>query len=157
MTVKDRAGYVAAVSTLRRLWDSYLPIQLVRKPSPYLGGTPEPVFRTSAYDKDREFRIHEALADLPGLVRVQIGPDAANLIIVPDITDADLTTSLRAMAPLAADHTIRLYASYGADTTRLTSLGTIAKRKYSGVDPVPPAVGPGLISRVTSTWAQVGR
>jgi hypothetical protein len=61
------------------------------------------------------------------------------------------------MAPLATDHTIRLYASYGADDTRLSSLGSIRKRKYSGVDPVPPAVGPDLISRLTATWAQVGR
>lgn len=157
VTVKDRAGYVATVTTLRRLWDSYLPIQLIRGPSPYVGRPREPVFRTSAYDQDREFRIHAALADLAGLVRVQIGPEAANLIILPDISDPDLTAALRAMAQLPATTTIRLYASYGADETRLTPLGSIVKRKYSGVDPVPPAVGPALISRLTATWAQVTR
>ncbi|GAB3831696.1 hypothetical protein [Kribbella italica] len=157
VTVKDRAGYVAAVTTLRRLWDSYLPIQLIREPSPYVGRTREPVFRTSAYDQDREFRIHAALADLAGLVRVQIGPEAANLTILPDISDPELTAALRAMAQLAATHTIRLYASYGADETRLTQLGKIVNRKYSGVNPVPPAVGPALISRLTTTWALVSR
>jgi hypothetical protein len=154
VTVKDRAGYVAAVATLRKVWDSYLPIQLVRGPSRHVGRPGDPVFRSSAFDKDREFRIHAAIADLTGVTAVQIGPKSANLTIAPDITDADLATALEAMAELPAANPIHLFVSDGPDDPGVTAIGRIANRKYVAR---PSTIDPALITRLTTAWTHATR
>jgi hypothetical protein len=154
VTVKDRAGYLAAVTTLRRVWDSYFRIELIRKPSRYVGRPGAAVFSTSAFHQGTEFRINSAVADLLGVVKVEVGPYAANLIITQTITGPDLTKSLQAIALLPAAHKISLYASQGVDDSGVIGLGRIVNRKYVPANPAPAAVDPALISRLTITWAR---
>ncbi|MEI8410371.1 MULTISPECIES: hypothetical protein [unclassified Kribbella] len=156
VTVKDRAGYVAAVSTLRKVWD-YLPIQLIRRPSRLVGRPGNAVFRSSAFDRDRQFRIYATLADLTGVTRVEIGPESTNLTIAPDITDADLVTTLQAMAQLPPANPIRLFVSDGPDDVGVTAIGSITNRKYVPRQPVPSKIDPTLITRLTTTWPRATR
>ncbi|WP_145807472.1 hypothetical protein [Kribbella amoyensis] len=155
--VKDRAGYVGAVATLRRIRDAYVPIELVRRPSEYPGRRPTAVFRGSPYDQDAEYRIHAAIADLAGVTEVQIGPRAANLSIAQDISDADLTSALKAMATLPATVTINLSASQGGDKVGVIPLGRIARRQYVPQPTKPPTIDPALITRLSRTWAAASR
>jgi hypothetical protein len=157
VVVKDRAGFLAAVTTLRRFWSDYLSIDLIRKPSARFVGRPgNAVFSTSSFHQATEFRINSAVADNLGVVKVEIGPQAANLIITQTITAKDLTQSLLAIAQLPATHKIALYASTGVDDSGVIGLGRIANRKYVAENPAP-AVDPSLVTRLSSTWAQVSR
>jgi len=157
VTVKDRAGYVAAVTTLRKVWDSYLPIQLVRRPSRFIGRQGDAVFRSSAFDKDREFGIHAAVADLTGVTGVQIGPEAANLTIAPDITDDQLASALKAMAQLPAANPIHLFVSDGPDDPGVTAIGRVINRRYVARQPHPSTIDAALITRLTTAWTLAAR
>jgi hypothetical protein len=157
VTVRDRAGYVAAVTTLRKVWDSYLPIQLVRKSSRFVGKSGRAVFRSSTVDSEREFRIHAAVADLTGVVEVAIGTEFSNLIIARDIIDRQLATALEAMAGLPASHTINLYVSQGQDDVGVNAIGRVVKQKFDSAHPSPPGVDPALIARVRAAWGRAAR
>lgn len=150
VTVKDRAGYVAAVPTLRRVWPSYLSIQLVRRPSRLLGQPAAAVFSSTTFDSGREFRIKAAIADLTGVTRVDIGPKTANLTIAKDVTDSELATTLKAMTELPAANPIHLFVSDGPDDVGVTGIGRVANRKYVPRQPAPSNIDPALITRLTT-------
>ncbi|MFG1818528.1 hypothetical protein ACGFIF_32515 [Kribbella sp. NPDC049174] len=154
VTVKDRAGFITAVTTVRKVWDSYLPIQLVRRPSRYVGRPGNPVFRSSSFDKDVEFRIYSTIADLTGVTEVQIGPEFANLTVAKDITDSDLTTAAKAMAELPPANPINLAVSDGPDDVGITSIGRVINRKYAPRQPTPSKIDATLITRITNTWTR---
>ncbi len=157
VTVKDRAAYVAAVATPRQVWDSYLRIELIRKPSKYVGRPGHAVFSGSVFDNGPEFRIHAAVADLLGVTEVQVGPKAANLTIAGDITDPDLATALKAMAELPAANPINLAVSDGPDDVGITHIGRVLNRKYVARQPLPANIDPALISRLTTAWTRATR
>ncbi|WP_328525263.1 hypothetical protein [Kribbella sp. NBC_00359] len=154
VTVRDRAGYVAACASLRRIWDSYLSIQLVRRPSPYVGQQGDPVFSGSSFDTGAAYQIYTAVADLQGVTTVQVGQASANLTIAPDITDGDLVTAFKAMAELPID----LYVSHDPDhSLDVAAIGRVAERKYTAPSPTPAEVDPALISRVATAWTRATR
>ncbi|MFI6827142.1 hypothetical protein ACIBG5_08575 [Kribbella sp. NPDC050241] len=153
VTVKDRAGYVVTVASLRTVWDSYLSIQLIRRPSKYVGQPGHWVFRGSLFDAGPEYRIHTALADVAGVTQVQVGPESANLTIAKDITDQDLARAFKAMAGLPATHTIDLAVSGDPETLDITLIGRVTSRKYAAPSPAPAEIDPALLSRVSTAWA----
>jgi hypothetical protein len=157
VTVKDRAGYVAAVATPRQVWDSYLSIELIRKPSRDVGRPGHAVFRGSVFDNGPEFRIHAAVADLFGVSGVEVGPRAANLTIAGDVTDSELATTLKAMAELPAANPINLAVSDGPDDVGITNIGRILNRKYVAREPLPATIDPALISRLVAAWTRATR
>ncbi|TCO19255.1 hypothetical protein EV652_114236 [Kribbella steppae] len=157
VTVKDRAGFLATVSTLRKVWPSYLRIQLIRRRSKFVGQEGRTVFRTSSFHRGSEYRIHAAVADLTGVTEVDIGPYAANLTIAEDITDPELATALTAMAERPAANTLNLSVSDGPDEVGITSIGRVANRKYVARNPMPPRIDPALITRVTTAWNRAAR
>jgi hypothetical protein len=154
ITVKDRAGYVATVASLRTIWDSFLSIQLIRRPSKYVGQLGHWAFRGSLFDTGSEYRIHAALADVLGVTQVQVGPESANLTIAKDITDQDLAQALNAMAGLPATYTIDLAVSDDPETLDVKLIGRVTGRKYVAPSPAPAQVDPALISRVSAAWAR---
>jgi hypothetical protein len=155
VTVRDRAGYVAAVATLRKVWDSYLQIRLVRTPSKFVGMQGNPVFETHSFDDQRQFAIYSTLADLTGVVRVDVGPDFSNLVVAKGIVDQQLATTLEVMAKLPAAHRIMLYASDGPDDSGLRSIGRVVNRKF--VPEPSKGVDPGLLTRVRAAWERAAR
>ncbi|TCC57975.1 hypothetical protein E0H73_26855 [Kribbella pittospori] len=157
VTVKDRAGYVAAIASLRKVWDSYLSVQLIRRPSQYVGKLGRPVFRGSLFDAGAEYRIHAAVADLARVTEVQVGPESANLTIARDIADAELATTLKAMAELPAANPIDLAVSDDPETFDITWIGQVTGGKFIAPSPAPAKVDPALITRVTTVWARASR
>ncbi|TCC29738.1 hypothetical protein [Kribbella sindirgiensis] len=155
VTVRNGAGYVAAVASLRKGWGSYLPIDLVRRRSRFVGKLSNPVFTGSPFDTGPQYRVHVAVADVAGVTGVQVGPSAANLTIAHDITDADLTAALKAMTELPATHQINLYVSQDPDLLASAVLGQVVSRTYRPPVPTPAEVSPTLITRVTKTCARV--
>ncbi|TCC52566.1 hypothetical protein E0H75_02040 [Kribbella capetownensis] len=157
VTVKDRAGYVATIASLRSVWDSYLSVQLIRRSSRYVGHLGRPVFRGSLFDAGAEYRIHAAVADLAGVTEVQVGPESANLTIARDITDAELATTLKAMAELPVANPIDLAVSDDPETFDITLIGHVTAGKYVAPSPAPAKVDPALITRVTTAWIRAAR
>ncbi|WP_327639316.1 hypothetical protein OHB24_13360 [Kribbella sp. NBC_00482] len=153
VTVRNRAGYVAAVASLRKGWGSYLPIDLIRRQSRFVGQLSNPVFSGSPFDTGPQYRVHVAVADVAGVTAVQVGPDAANLTIAHNITDPDLTAAFKALTELPPTHRINLYASPDPDTLASTPLGQVLGRTYASPTPTPPNVDPALITRVAKTCA----
>ncbi len=151
VTVRDRASYLAGLAALRKLWDSYLSIELIRKPSRFVGQDGNWVFDGSIFDGEREQAIHATVADLSGVTRVQVGHDVANLIVAPDISDAQLATTLSAFAALPASYRIDLYAAH--DVLRdLVTVGQITKRRFVAATAGPRRADPHLIARIRAGW-----
>jgi hypothetical protein len=155
VTVRDRAGYVAALATLRKVWDSYLQIRLVRTPSKYVGMQRNPVFETHSFDDQRQFAIYSTLADLTGVARVDVGPEFSNLVVAKGIVDEQLATTLEVMAKLPAVHRIVLYVSDGPDDSGVKSIGRVVNRKF--VPEPSKGVDPGLVTRVRAAWERAAR
>ncbi|TCC31686.1 hypothetical protein [Kribbella speibonae] len=155
VTVRNGAGYVAAVASLRKGWGSYLPIDLIRGQSRFVGQLGNPVFTGSPFDTGPQYRVHVAVADVAGVTGIRVGPASANLTIAHDITDADLTAALKAMTELPATHQINLYVSPDPDMLASAVLGQVVSRTYVPPSPTPAEVPPSLITRVTKTCARV--
>ncbi|MGA8113333.1 MAG: hypothetical protein WCA46_06700 [Actinocatenispora sp.] len=151
VTVADRAGYLAVLPALRAVWDQYLSIQLVRKPTRFLGQEGDWVFEGSIYDGKREQHVHATVADLGGVQRVQVGPESANLIVTPDISGTQLATTLAAMATLPAANTIDMFAR-PADSLDLTTVGTVTDRRFAAAPSGPHRASRALITRIGTAW-----
>lgn len=153
VTVRDRAGYVAARNKLREVWDDYLSIQLVRGPSRLPGRSAPEVFRSSIFDGEREFRTYEAVADLAGVAAIAVGLEFSNLTIARQISDRELDAALKAMAGLPASQPIHLFVSNGPDKLGVNRLGRVEKRKFLS----QPSSGDdsALAARVGAAWGRV--
>ncbi|MGA8113332.1 MAG: hypothetical protein WCA46_06695 [Actinocatenispora sp.] len=149
ITVSDRAGYLGVIAALRPVWDSYLPIHLVRKPSPYVGSLGESVFEGSVFDNGARRSVFAAVADLAGVVEAQVGADAALLTMTTDISDAELAAALDAMASLPASFTISLWAGR---TAQSRTVGTVTDRRFTAAPPGPYRASRAFVNRVGNAW-----
>lgn len=144
ISVKNRAAYGAVVKQLSA--GPPLRVNLVRRPSKYVGRQGNPTFECWTSDDSTTHQVYNALADVTGVVRVQVGSSLSNLVLANDITDADLTTAHTATAALPA---IDLYLSRDPDTLDVERLGKVTKGRY-----LPASPAPALAPRVSAAWAR---
>ncbi|MGA8113334.1 MAG: hypothetical protein WCA46_06705 [Actinocatenispora sp.] len=156
ITARNGAGYLAAVSTLRELWDEYVSVQLVREPSPEVGEQGRPVIQGSNQLTEDQEPVYTAVADLTGVTQVHVGANAAYLTVVSDISDPQLATALTAMATLPASFAMDINTN-DDPSEPLAPIGTVTDRKFTAAAPGANRADPDLISRAKAAWSKAAR
>ncbi|MEU4192911.1 hypothetical protein AB0E69_13500 [Kribbella sp. NPDC026611] len=143
ITVRTGAAYVAVVKQLGS--GPALRVDLVRHRSKYVGREGNWVFEGWTSDDSTAYRVHSALADNAGVVKVQVGDSFSNLVLAETITNQDLTAAHAATKTLTP---LNLYTSPDPDSLDIKPLGKITNGHYT-----PPSPAPALATRIATTWS----
>lgn len=149
---------LAAVRAYAARTDAEFRISLLRRPVLYDYPT-DPVLTTDTYDPATITAAYTAIADLPGIARLELTESSSfgNLRVDDQVTASELQTAFTALAaPPAPYAETRVYASvpgdYGHDDE--VALGTA---DADGFTPAPAAAQehPDLLDRVEQAWNEV--